>query len=502
MALYLVKGRIFYEDGDKLSLLNGSILNSETSAGGVDDLLAENVESSSEVTSPAIGQVHVLTADDVQSVSEVTSPAIGQKHVLAANDAESASEVSVPSVGQSNVLTANDVESASEVTSPAIGQAHVLAANDAESNSEVSTSAIGQVHVLTADDVESNSEVSVPTLTEGTNALLAEDVESISEITVPSIGQVHVLLANDVESSSEVSSPTLDRPPVEIAASSLEPPPQIIENFTHQWRNWLWYLYDFINNHTGGFAPVAPADGSSWNAHGNTATGDMTIVGDLSLDGDDVSSAVVFGEEQDSAVYYDGTDLVIDTQLVGSGNLRLMSGSTPIETDSYVRHVQIQAALTGNPSNNPASVSFGTVSALQFATTGTKYAYCQWEVPNDWDGSDVIIEIDWCPNSGAMTAPDTVIWDVEYRAIAEGEILTAGTVATGSVTINTSLAQYYFHHAAFTIAAADANQPLAKQDHVFFQFSRDTSDPDDFSGTAAITEFEIVYNSNGIPTSN
>jgi len=170
--------------------------------------------------------------------------------------------------------------------------------------------------------------------------------------------------------------------------------------------------------------------------------------------------------------------------------------------EPYTRHVQIQASLTGTPANQPAPVSFGTVSALQFATTGSRYVYCQWEVPNDWDGSDVIIEIDWCPNSGAMTAPDAVKWDVEYRAIAEGEILTAGTVATGTVTINTSLAQYYFHHAAFTIAWDDANQPLTKQDHVFFQFTRDTGVANDFGGTAAITEFEIVYTAIGYPTSN
>jgi hypothetical protein len=227
----------------------------------------------------------------------------------------------------------------------------------------------------------------------------------------------------------------------------------------------------------------------------NITASTVRVVGD--------NTKLYFGAVLDAAIYYDANDLVIDTQVVGTGNLRLKSGSTPITTDPYVRHVQIQAALTGIPAAQPASIAIGTASAIQFASSGlSKYAYCQWEVPSDWAGDDVVIEIDWCPDSGAMTAPDAVKWDVEYRAVAEGDSITGGTVATGTVTVSITTPQYAFTHSAFTLAFDDANQPLTKQDHVFFKFTRDTTVANDFSGTAAITEYEVVYNSIGIPTSN
>ena len=110
------------------------------------------------------GSTDALTANDVESASEVSSPAIGQTHALTADDVEAASEVTSPAVGQVHALTADDVESASEVTEPEIGQVHALLANDVASASEVSAPSLGQVHALTADDVESASEVSSPAL--------------------------------------------------------------------------------------------------------------------------------------------------------------------------------------------------------------------------------------------------------------------------------------------------------------------------------------------------
>ena len=198
-----------------------------------DDLLANDVESASEVTAPSVGQEHALNATDVESASEVTSPAVGQDHQLLADDVESATEVTLPTLAESHVLNATDVESASEVTAPSIGQVHALnaadtesaseltapalgqdhqlLADDVESASEVTAPAVGQAHALLADDVESTSEVTAPTLTEviGEDNLLAEDVESASEVTAPAVGQEHALLSTDVESASEVTAPVL-----------------------------------------------------------------------------------------------------------------------------------------------------------------------------------------------------------------------------------------------------------------------------------------------------
>lgn len=58
--------------------------------------------------------------------------------------------------------------------------------------------------------------------------------------------------------------------------AQLEPPPTIIKEFTYLWKEWISKLYTFIKSHTGGSTPVSPATGTSWNAHGNTATGSAT----------------------------------------------------------------------------------------------------------------------------------------------------------------------------------------------------------------------------------
>ncbi|MCP4000338.1 MAG: hypothetical protein GY727_05460 [Gammaproteobacteria bacterium] len=116
--------------------------------------------------------------------------ASSSEHTLLANDVESASEVSVPAVGQEHAILANDVESASEVSSPAVGQVHVLLADDVQSTSELTSPAVGQEHALLADDVESASEVSVPTAASADHVLLANDVESASEVGTPSLTQI------------------------------------------------------------------------------------------------------------------------------------------------------------------------------------------------------------------------------------------------------------------------------------------------------------------------
>ena len=51
-----------------------------------------------------------------------------------------------------------------------------------------------------------------------------------------------------------------------------------------------------------------------------------------------------------------------------------------------------------------------------------------------------------------------------------------------------------------TMAYNDANQPITKQDHVFFKVSRDTAVSGDFGGTVTVPAFEIIYTSTGFPT--
>jgi hypothetical protein len=170
---------------------------------------------------------------------------------------------------------------------------------------------------------------------------------------------------------------------------------------------------------------------------------------------------------------------------------------------SYTRHIQIPVEASGTVANQAVGNTVGTAVGLQFASTPDKYAGFQWEVPDDWvGGEDITIELDWTPDSGAMSGTDTVQWVLEYRSIAEGELLTQGSVATVTVTNDDDNAQYLSIHSPFTITYDHADQPLTKQDHVFFLLHRNTAVANDFAGTVTVTAFEVVYNSNTIPKSN
>lgn len=199
----------------------------------------------------------------------------------------------------------------------------------------------------------------------------------------------------------------------------------------------------------------------------------------------------------DGSIYLGGTTNGIEIQK--GGDLTLLG------TAKYERHVQLVAKADGTVANQPTQVDFFTAGGLQYATTGTKNAFCEWEIPDDWDGTNVTFEVDWFPDSGATSGTDAVRWTVEYRSIAPGETINNGT----SVTLDNGVggdtadyAQYQTKHTQFTLVYNNANQPLTAQDHVYFKITRDTAVANDFGGSVTVTAYEIIYNSKGFPTSN
>lgn len=238
---------------------------------------------------------------------------------------------------------------------------------------------------------------------------------------------------------------------------------------------------------TGGVGGVTSGDGGNLSLQGGAANGGGDG-GDITLtpgagEGGGVDGVIILG------------DATNGIEVSKTGELLLLG------TAKYERHIQIEARVGGNVSNQPAADEVGTAGGFQFASSGPQEElHIQWEVPDDWDGGAVQVEIDWLPDSGAMTNPDAVKWTFEYYSVAAGESIIAGTMGTKSVTYNTTTAQNIIVHSPVTLD--DANQPLAKQDHVFIRVLRDTGVANDFPGTAFATAFEILYTSNGFPTSN
>lgn len=173
---------------------------------GTDALTANDLQSLSQLSTPALGQKHALLANDLQSTSSVQTVALGQKHVLLANDLESTSSVQTVALGQKHVLLANDLESLSQLSQPALTSSGGLLANDLESISSVQTVALGQKHNLLANDLESTSSVQTIILSQK-HVLLANDLQNLSQISSPAIGGggAFALLANDLESATQLS---------------------------------------------------------------------------------------------------------------------------------------------------------------------------------------------------------------------------------------------------------------------------------------------------------
>jgi hypothetical protein len=203
---------------------NRFIFPAQTAGVTANNLLANDLQSSSSVSTPSLGQTHGLLANDLQSASSVSTPTLGQTHVLLANDLQSTSSVSTPSLAAfANVdtLLADNLESLSTLSTPALGQTHEILANDLQSASSLSTPTVGQVHVLLADNLQSVSSLSTPSISQ-THVLLADNLQSLSTLSTPSLGSLGIsaLLADDLESVSVISTPTLlQRKPVNYVAS-------------------------------------------------------------------------------------------------------------------------------------------------------------------------------------------------------------------------------------------------------------------------------------------
>ena len=74
-----------------------------------------------------------------------------------------------------------------------------------------------------------------------------------------------------------------------------------------------------------------------------------------------------------------------------------------------------------------------------------------------------------------------------------------GTLTVVPSTISGIVGQYVTTHTQHVLAASDADNPIAHEDHLFVRIERDNTVANNWSGDVLVTAFEVLYASNGIP---
>ena len=174
-------------------------------------ITADDLGSTSSVSTPTFSQVHILSSVNLASTSTISTPTIVQDHAILASDIVSASSISVPTLSITIGLFADNIQSSSEAVTTTLAQEHNLLANGLQSTSALSVPTISQEHVILTSGLSSTSVTSNPTIS-GEHALTVSGLQSVSQVSTPTLetaAGIFTLFADDIQSTSAVGTPAL-----------------------------------------------------------------------------------------------------------------------------------------------------------------------------------------------------------------------------------------------------------------------------------------------------
>ena len=164
-----------------------------------------------------------------------------------------------------------------------------------------------------------------------------------------------------------------------------------------------------------------------WLGNSSGATNNYGVV----LDGDNAGSGIWFGDGQDANIYYDGTDLLVNTNIVAASDLVLNCGTDKTLKLAESVWEDLRVALTAGKvgaTNPPTFVQFMDDGAGSFGVFAWSFAdeavagneeqmWFAVQVPHGYkEGTDLYAHIHWSPAvSGA--AGEFVKWGLEYTWI-------------------------------------------------------------------------------------
>jgi hypothetical protein len=218
---------------------------------------------------------------------------------------------------------------------------------------------------------------------------------------------------------------------------------------------------------------------------------DGTAAGDVQAQSDTEANMLLLDASAD-LIYFGGT--ANGVSIAKGGAITLLG------TNKITHHTQIPA--TASIVSGSAVKRYGTTCvAGMLANANTDLFFIEHEIYAGWDGTDILFEIDWLPDS-SLSAGNTVIWKVKYRSVAEGEVVDNLGEQTLTETYTSPVGGTVpglIIHTRFTMPYNDATAPLTVDDHLHIMVYRDAT-ADSYNGDAIISNFEMLWTANKLST--
>lgn len=87
---------------------------------------------------------------------------------------------------------------------------------------------------------------------------------------------------------------------------------------------------------------------------------------------------------------------------------------------TYIKEIDMPAGQFGLPNTNPPSLVDQDNITLYKFTVNTDKITVKWEIPSDYDGGDVEIELDWTNDGGVDDNGKNVKWQLDFQTTAIG----------------------------------------------------------------------------------
>lgn len=256
-------------------------------------------------------------------------------------------------------------------------------------------------------------------------------------------------------------------------------------------------------------------------------TGGITVVDDFNIDSN--SKALVLGDSQSAKLYYNGTNLIINPQAVGTGNVVIGVGKantdyrltfdgetndgvlTWMEDEDYFqwgdfvfhqpmyKDINVGSyTLSGPPGLQPGVTNFldeaGSDTGIYTYGMAVGEALSgSFELQHDYkEGTNLVFHVHW-QGKDAPTGTDNVQFQLKYTVASDNTTLDAiTTIVTGDKTFDT---QYKSVRSDFP---AITGTSLKIGDQILFTLTRIASDGDAYAGEALLQTLGIHYQVNSL----